>query len=386
MYYVTVMQSPMYHQITLDEFLFGDKKQCSMISSNTANTRTYSMERISDKLYMKTDVIKMLSMIKNFNNAYAYLRDVEDRHSLYYEFYIPKKSGGLRKIDAPEEDLMGALRTLKAIFEEGFYNKDIRNALYHTSAFAYVKNRSTLDAVKRHQNNESKWYGKLDFSNFFGSTTLDFTMSQFKKVYPFCVLCEAKEGEEELRKALELAFLDGGLPQGTPISPLITNIIMIPIDHVLANGFRNFENQNYVYTRYADDMIISSRYDFDINQVIGYIDGVLKEFDAPFRIKPEKTRYGSSAGRNWNLGLMVTADNKITIGSKKKRQFEAMLSSFVLDTQNGKRWPYKDIQVLDGYRNYYKSVEGEVIDRIIEHIGNKYNVNIPRLIKDQLAV
>lgn len=386
MYYVTVMQSPMYHQITLDEFLFGDKKQCSMISSNTANTRTYSMERISDKLYMKTDVIKMLSMIKNFNNAYAYLRDVEDGHSLYYEFYIPKKSGGLRKIDAPEEDLMGALRTLKAIFEEGFYNKDIRNALYHTSAFAYVKNRSTLDAVKRHQSNESKWYGKLDFSNFFGSTTLDFTMSQFKKVYPFCVLCETKEGEEELRKALELAFLDGGLPQGTPISPLITNIIMIPIDHVLANGFRNFENQNYVYTRYADDMIISSRYNFDINKVIEYIDSVLKDFDAPFRIKPEKTRYGSSAGRNWNLGLMVTADNKITIGSKKKRQFEAMLSSFVLDTQNGKCWPYKDIQVLDGYRNYYKSVEGEVIDRIIEHIGNKYNVNIPRLIKDQLAV
>ena len=199
-------------------------------------------------------------------------------------------------------------------------------------------------------------------------------------------MCETKEGEEELRKALELAFLDGGLPQGTPISPLITNIIMIPIDHVLANGFRNFENQNYVYTRYADDMIISSRYNFDINKVIEYIDSVLKDFDAPFRIKPEKTRYGSSAGRNWNLGLMVTADNKITIGSKKKRQFEAMLSSFVLDTQNGKCWPYKDIQVLDGYRNYYKSVEGEVIDRIIEHIGNKYNVNIPRLIKDQLAV
>ena len=61
-----------------------------------------------------------------------------------------------------------------------------------------------------------------------------------------------------------------------------------------------------------------------------------------------------------------------------------MLSSYVLDRQNGNPWSLEDIQVLDGYRNYYRMVEGETIDRIVAHIGAKYNVDIVKLIKADL--
>ena len=61
-----------------------------------------------------------------------------------------------------------------------------------------------------------------------------------------------------------------------------------------------------------------------------------------------------------------------------------MLSSFVLDTQHGTAWPLEDIQQLEGYRNYYRMVEGEAIDALVSHIGEKYGVNIPKMIKEQM--
>lgn len=377
MYYVTVRQKPMYHQITLEEFLSGTAKEAGLISMNTSNTKTWEVERISIGLREKTNVDALIYSLKRFNQMTDSLRSV-DRHSLYYEFYIPKHSGGLRKIDAPNDDLKSALRSLMDIFSTRF------GALYHTSAFAYIKDRSTIECMKRHQKNESKWYAKTDFSNFFGSTTLDFTMHILSMIYPFCLVCEDNNGKEELRKALELAFLDGGLPQGTPISPMLTNLIMIPIDYKLCNMLRDYNNQHYIYTRYADDIQISSKYNFDINEVVELIDKTLQDFNAPFRIKPEKTRYGSSAGRNWNLGIMINSKNEMTIGSKRKRQFEAMLHAFVMDSSNGKEWNLSDIQVLDGLCNYYKMVEGDAIERIIKHIGNKNNTDIAKLIKSKM--
>ena len=283
-----------------------------------------------------------------------------------------------RRIDAPKEELKGALYQLKAIFEEMF------GALYHTSAFAYVKNRSTLDALKRHQANESKWFGKYDLSNFFGSMTVDFIMKMFSMIFPFSEVVKYQSGKAELEKALSLCSLREVLPQGTPISPTITNIMMIPVDHKLSNTLRNFNGQSFVYTRYADDFLISSKYNFKFKDVEQLLVDTLAEFDAPFTIKSEKTRYGSSAGSNWNLGVMLNKDNKITVGYKKKRQFQAMLSSYVMDRLHGQRWDKSDIQQMEGFRNYYRMVEGETIDKIIEHIGQKFDVDIVQLIKEDL--
>lgn len=377
MIYITVRQSPMYHQMTLEEFLFETETQPSLMNDNTTNTRTYEVESLSRHFLSKLHLNHLIGKLTSFNQETANLR-VVPRHDLYHTFYIPKKSGGLRKIDAPNPELMDALRKLKTVFEEDF------NALYHTSAFAYVRKRSTIDAVKRHQYNESKWFGKYDLSNFFGSTSPEFVEKMFSMIFPFSEVMKNPEGKEQLTTALSLAFLDGGLPQGTPISPIITNLMMIPVDFTLSKKLRQFEKQKFIYTRYADDFLISSRYDFDFKKVENLIIDTLRSFDAPFSIKSSKTRYGSSSGSNWNLGVMLNRENKLTIGYKKKRQFQAMLASYVMDKQNGVNWDLNDVQVLEGYRNYYRMIEGDTIDKIIEHIGKKFKVNIVRMIKDDL--
>jgi len=377
MVYITVMQSPIYHQMTLEEFLFQNFQAPTILNTNVSNTRTYAYETVSEHFTSRIDTDALIRKLVRFNEQTEALR-TQERSTLYETFHIPKKSGGLRRIDAPKPELMNALRNLKTIFEEDFH------ALYHTSAFAYVKNRCTVDAVKRHQKNNSKWFGKLDLHDFFGSTTLDYVIKMFSMVFPFSEIVKTPNGEAELRKALDLAFLNGGLPQGTPLSPLITNVMMIPVDHKLANAFRDFDKQRFIYTRYADDFIISSKVDFDVHRVEKLVVDTLHEFGAPFTINESKTRYGSSAGRNWNLGVMLNKDNEITVGHKKKRQFQSMLYNYITDKRKGISWPREDIQTMQGLHSYYRMVEPETIDAIVKHTNEKMETDVLRLIKDDL--
>lgn len=379
MYYITVKQSPMYRQMTLEElFGFTEITQPTVTNLNTSNTRTYAAEKISNQFLEKFDIQTLINRLAGFNNHYKDLRD-KPRESLYDTFFIPKKSGGLRRIDAPCDELMKALKELKEMFENDFH------ALYHTTAFAYVKKRSTVMAVERHQKNESKWFGKYDLSNFFGSSTPDFVIRMLEMIFPFSEVLKSDYGRKELTTALELGFLNGGLPQGTPLSPTLTNIIMIPIDYTLSKELRDHNKQSFVYTRYADDFLVSSKYTFSFRDIEKLIVDTLKHFGAPFTINSKKTRYGSSAGSNWNLGVMLNKDNKLTVGHKKKRQFRAMLTNYVLDRQNGVLWDKHDVQIMEGYRNYYTMVEGrEPIEAIVNHVGSKYNVNVVKMIKEDL--
>ena len=454
MYYITVKQSPMYHQMTLEEFLFGGDSVPKIINPNTTNTRTYEVNSINDKILEKVNIEKLTKELVDFNFEFAPLFE-KNRENLYETFYTEKKGKGMhyvfkkifesqkkyvncdssevcktvgakiremltqhptdksldiekevisycveylknqnftitdeqllsfvkegyRRIDAPKYELSYALRQLKDIFEEKF------NTLYHTSAFAYVKGRSTLDAIKRHQKNESRWFGKYDLSNFFGNTTVDFVVKMFSMIFPFSEIVKTKEGKEALETAISLCMLNGGLPQGTPISPMITNIMMIPVDFLLTKKLRNYNNQRYIYTRYADDFLVSSRYTFDFKEIEKIIVETLASFEAPFTIKKEKTRYGSSAGSNWNLGVMLNKDNNITVGYEKKRKFKAMLFNYAKDKQNGINWCLSDVQTLEGYRNYYKMIEGDVIDKIVEHVGSKVGTDILQMIKNDL--
>lgn len=456
MVYTTVKQSPMYHQMTLEEFLFGKDAQAHMIHSNTANTRTYASEKVSPKILDKVSIKSMVLALKDFNRAAETLRQ-RPRESLYNTFYQPKRNKGMksvfdaffksqnryvncdtkavcrvisdglksllrqhptskhdellsqaesfifeklgkmdfnvskinvnacikagfRRIDAPTYSLKSTLSNLKDVLEVNC------GALYHTSAFAYIKDRSTLKAMKRHQKNESKWFLKLDFSNFFGSTTLPFVMNMLSMIFPFCEIVKSKEGKEELEKALELGFLNGVLPQGTPLSPTLTNVMMIPIDYHVTKALRNFNNQAYVYTRYSDDSIISSKYEFNPKEIEGKIISILEEFNAPFSINTDKTRYGSSSGSNWNLGTMLNKDNNITVGFRTKRAMKAALHSYALDKRNGKPWELTDVQKLAGRISYYKMVEESTVNKMIEHVCKSVSMDIPAMIKLDLQL
>lgn len=365
MYYITIPLKPRMVQISFDDIL--NDVDLDLNPRNVRNTLTRCVERINPSLVARTNFLAMHNALRAFNEKWKKLHDVEDKKTLYRSFKIPKRSGGLRQIDAPNEELMQALRELKGIFEGRFY------ASYHSAAFAYVRGRNAVDAVKRHQANKSRWFLKLDLHGFFPSTTPDFLGKMIKCQFPFCKYIEVC-GEEELDKALSLCFLNGGLPQGTPISPLLTNMMMIPVDHYIAKWGREHK-PHLVYTRYADDMTLSADISFNWQEVSDKIVEILKGFDAPFELNREKTHYGSSAGRNWTLGVMLNANNDITIGHEKKKVFKAMTYQFCDSYCASRPWSVEDTQHFMGLYSYYVMVEPEAIKAIVKKYNEKFKID-----------
>ena len=149
---------------------------------------------------------------------------------------------------------------------------------------------------------------------------------------------------------------------------------MIPIDHALANFFHNRAERNFVYTRYADDLLISSKYAFNYSEIITFINKTFEEFNAPFTINNDKTRYGSSAGSNWNLGLMLNKDNNITLGHKQTQRTRAAINNFLKDFTTPNRWSIIDTQVLLGNVSYFKSINLSYAEFAIERLEGKYNL------------
>lgn len=56
MVYITVRQSPIYHQMTLEEYLFQSYQTPPVVNANIANTRTYEVENVSEHFSSKIGV------------------------------------------------------------------------------------------------------------------------------------------------------------------------------------------------------------------------------------------------------------------------------------------------------------------------------------------
>jgi len=375
--YITVPQTAGTHQVTLDDIITGRLWDTlpPVRNINSSNTVTFLVTRQEtiEKHLRHYNINQLIGILEAFNDAHRDLFD-KDRKELYHTFYIPKRTRGFRKIDQPLPELMEALRQLKAIFEDSF------GASHHTSAFAYVKGRCTIDAVKRHQMNKSHWFLKTDFSDFFGSTSEDFAFKMISQIFPFSEVVKTSRGITALQTALNMCFLNGGLPQGTPISPALTNLVFLPVDHMICN---ELIKQGFVYTRYADDILISHRETFDPNEICIEIKRILARFEAPYVIKPEKTRYGSNAGRNWNLGVMLNKDNEITIGRKNKEFLKAACNSYINDKRKKVQWELHDVLVLVGKISYFKMVEPQYVEGFIKWFNEKNNVNLMKLLREE---
>lgn len=379
--YVTLKVQPKLYQLSFEDMLNGvTEKQLNATMTdqkNTFDTKTKPYKNVPKRLMDAVNFKDIIEALKDFCDRHKELIETEDKSTLFKSFKIPKRSGGLRPIDAPLDPLMNALRDLKHIFESKCF------ASYHTSAFAYISGRSTIDAVRRHQANNSRWFLKLDFHNFFGCTTPEFLRQQLQKIFPFSEIYKDLEGATVLEKALSLCFLNGGLPQGTPVSPMLTNIMMIPVDYEISKMMRE-HTPHIIYTRYADDIILSSDLSFKWTEVQQLIIDKVKEYNAPFELNTKKTRYGSSAGRNWNLGVMLNKDNEITVGHVKKKFLKAKLFTLMTDYTNGNRWDISDVQELQGQISYYKMVEKDKIEKILNDYSEKFNRSVEDLIKSIL--
>ena len=290
----------------------------------------------------------------------------------YMHFRIPKASGGTRLIEAPNDSLKQVQRRIADMMMIDY------KILPHNAAYAYTRGRCAYDSLVTHQRNNARWFLKLDIKDFFPSITKEVLKEQLPKIYPLCLINKDAVFYDNLTHVATNA--DNVLPQGSPLSPLLSNLIMVEFDLKLTKALRRFNYQTYTYTRYADDMLISCPYEFKYQDIIDAIEELFKELNLPFVIARHKVRYASSAGRNWNLGLMYNYEQKITVGSKRKKELHSLLNSFVVEYP----WDKQSTQELLGKLAYIRNVEPEYTDSMITKYNTKYSVDVRKMFTDIL--
>lgn len=397
--YIVTPATPHSRQITFEEMIDGITDSFSDTYEANNSTLTRWFNALPAKYPLCTD--EWIKALHDYNEKYAELES-SDLASHYNHFTIPKKSGGLRPIDAPDKELMDALRELQKLL------KSFMLADHHNAAHAYIENRSILSAAKKHQFGHPKtkrqpdgtfksvtyqnnWGVSFDFHGFFPSTTIVFLEAMFSKIYPFNFIMADTNGRTELHKALSLCFLHGGLPQGTPISPWLTNVMMIPFDYCVNKQLNNYKmkdgvSRDFTYTRYADDIDISCYLSFDAQEIQeDVIKNALNRLGAPFTLNESKTHYGNRhSSKNWILGLQWNANNEITVGWRNLKTFKATITAYLNDKKNGVDWSLEDVQRFNGTINYYRQVEKDVIDGIISRYNTKFGADLMALIKADL--
>lgn len=381
--YITTPLAPRYPQIPIESlFDFSGKYDNYSMEPLEDPSATYTAirDKIPNSVYSSWRPERLLNYLQRFVQEYAAVINLPDYRLLYNHYEIPKKNGKTRPIDEPLPQLRAAQDKLVEIV------KLCMPANHHAAAYAYIEKRTTVDAAKKHQKNVSNWYAKFDFTNFFGNTTTEFVFRMLRQIYPFSWVYDQGQGKV-VEDAFSVCFLRGGLPQGSPISPMLTNIVMIPIDHFLCNTLHNYQKKSFVYTRYADDMQISCKYAFSVHEIEKLIVSALRKFNAPFPLNREKTHYGSRAGRNAMLGVHINVANEITVGHENKRLMKAMLTNYILDRKSKRRhWDLEEVQQLQGKLSYFRQIEKGYFDSVVKHLGEKFRVNIDAAIKEDIKM
>ena len=69
-------------------------------------TRTWWCDVLPERIRAGFDVDEHIQILRGFNERYTKLRE-EPITNHYHKFFIPKKTGGLREINAPDDELNG---------------------------------------------------------------------------------------------------------------------------------------------------------------------------------------------------------------------------------------------------------------------------------------
>lgn len=264
----------------------------------------------------------------------------EATYSPYYtKFRIPKRSGGMRTLHAPYPELKAYQKRVQRFIE------DTCKALPDNAVHSYIKNRNCKTAMEVHQKNKSRWFLKLDIKNFFDNITTARCAAQLVKLYPFCFLDVV-----QLERIITPCFLDNTLPQGSPASPVLSNLYLSAFDDELKIAL----GKDFCYTRYADDILISSRKSFGFGEVVTKVDRMLQDYG--LKLNGTKVRYGSCNGANWNLGLMYNQDLGITVGYRHKHIMKCMIHNLYTHREDTEDWHHEQAKLL-GLLNYYKFIE-----------------------------
>ena len=218
-----------------------------------------------------------------------------DIEKLYLTRTIPKRSGGERNLSIP-------CATLKYI-QRWILDNVLYNMFISQYSMAFVKSKSILTNAQVHLGSEAIL--NMDIKDFFPSIP-------FLKVYQlFRYYGYTKEVSYLFTR---LCTYKDALPQGSPTSPYLSNLVCFKLDIRLSILAQKYCAK---YTRYADDMTFSGSK--SIHKLIPIVIEILS--DEGFEINSQKTRFTDKAQRQEITGLNINS-GKVNVPRSYIRKFE----------------------------------------------------------------
>jgi RNA-directed DNA polymerase len=287
--------------------------------------KTYAQRLMRSKLPV---VFTLRHLSKIVNVDYSLLRATAGRFreaANYRMFAIKKRSGGRRHIHAVSGKL---LRT------QQFINSEILQKLEpHHASFAFHPEGGIRACASMHCG--ARWLFQYDLKDFFYSINEAdvykvFVDAGYRPLLSFELarICTTLRLPIHLKHLLRLPqssktydlyqrniqvlafgyfpgfFPMGVLPQGAPTSPMLSNLVARKLDESLSDFADRY---GFVYTRYADDITLSTAEDLPNGMSIGDLNravvGIIRK--NKFRENPKKTRVAGPGANKTVLGLLV---------------------------------------------------------------------------------
>ncbi|MGC2522293.1 MAG: retron Ec67 family RNA-directed DNA polymerase/endonuclease [Stellaceae bacterium] len=223
----------------------------------------------------------------------------------YKSFEIAKRGGGKRQIKAPAPMLALLQRRVANLLYDCLDELKTATPARRSLAHGFEKKRSIITNASLHK--RRRYVLNLDLADFFPSINFGRVRGFFLKDKHFALQSKVAT------IIAQVACHNNELPQGSPCSPVISNLVGHLLDARLA---RLAKTHRCTYSRYADDITFStSRKDFPL-ELAASVPGSKFEWQlgaelrakiehSGFKINDKKTRMQFRGSRQVTTGLIV---------------------------------------------------------------------------------
>lgn len=318
----------------------------------------------------KPDLARLLGIDPVFMTRVIYIRNTDN---LYSQFTIKKKNGSDRHISAPDPELKEIQSRLSDLLQDCLNNIRENSKEDNNFSHGFERNRSIITNAEKHKS--KKWILNIDLSNFFDEFNFGRVRGYFLKNKNFSLNTELST------LIAKIACHQDKLPQGSPCSPVITNLILVSLDRRLSNLCNR---AGCTYTRYADDITISTnKKEFPRNIIKSHNENsidlnkkFLKEIiSSGFQINLNKLRLFDRKCRQEVTGL--TVNRFVNVDNKYAKKIRAMAHS--LFTKGG--YTLTDKKTREQRAGNINELGGML--SFIDYV-DKHNNRLPHTIKTSL--
>jgi len=271
---------------------------------------------------------------------------------------IPKEgSSKKRKLGIPVVMDRIVSQSINLVFTE-IFDPD-----FAESNFGYRRGKSQHQAIKHVQNivrEGFEWCASVDLKSFFDEIPHELVLKLIRR----------KIADERLVTLIARALKAGivvngkyekttkGCPQGSPLSPMLSNIVLNELDHEL-------ERRGHRYVRWADDFLILLKSERAAKRVMTAIVGYL-ERDLNLPVNVDKSEVAEIKDITF-LGFQIFL-GKIRVSKRARRKFKDKVRE--LTRRNNPLSMYQIIQELNGYLRgwvaYYRVQEFRMLFRDLD--------------------